>query len=594
MIYTRPFALLALLVLLLAACSQTLDPTSNLAQPSNALITDADIDHATLEVARREIAVSGSDVGAIPDGAHTELPNFDAQLSSQAVQPGVGGYITYVRIVRGTSNIWQLWVSNQSTDQSTLVYEGNRSINSTTINLAGDTLFFTAQVTAGSTNFEVYKLTLSNNAITRLTNTTTAEGDASVSANGQTVAWGGINSSTRKRAVFLRSYSGTSFSQKILGVSGGNQYEPTVSGDGAYVALIRQTTKIQVMRFRKSNSSYLVVATPSTSVYVRAPSVSNSGAKVAWGEENKSTGSTAVKVKTISGGSVLTAGSSTGPIRHPHLSSDGAYLTYVLPYNGSDNVSTKNLSTGQVARLTSDASSSITNAQAFWQKGAATSSPITIQGTVTSTSGYPVRVKLFQAATGALVREVAANSSGFYSFTSLAPMRYYVTAYEDVSYDGVQGNDEPAGAFGRPAIPTQIDAVSDTYTANLTLTYSPSEIEVNNDLSTDNLLLQTTAINGYLDYGDYDYFKLYVPAAGTYSLRTTGSCSYSDEYTNYSPDTYLEIYSLTGTTLASNDDGGDGYCSLITYSFTQAGTYFVNVRGLSSGSVGNYNLAFQR
>jgi hypothetical protein len=256
--------------------------------------------------------------------------------------------------------------------------------------------------------------------------------------------------------------------------------------------------------------------------------------------------------------------------------------------------------------LTSDTSSSITNVEAFWQKGPGSAPSLSIQGTVSSRYGYPTRVKLFQASTGALINEVQADSSGFYRFSNIAVVRYYVTAYEDENGNSTQDSFERAGAFGRAAIPQQIDATSGTYTANITLT-TPNEVESNGDLSTDNLLLQTTSLNGYLDVileydpetgeerytSEDDYFKLLVPTAGTYTLTTTGSCSYYDENEQYTPDTYLYLYDSAGTLLTSDDDGGEGYCSLITYSFTQTGTYFLNVRALSTRS-GSYTLTFRR
>jgi len=294
-------------------------------------------------------------------------------ISSQAVLPGVGGYISYIRIVKGASTTWQLWLANQVTDQKTMVYQLNRAITSTTVNQAGTTLFFTARTAAGSSNYDVYRLTLNNSAVTRLTSTTAAEKDVSVSANGLTLVWGGVNSSTGKLAVFMRTYNSTSYSQKVLGISTGDQFEPTVSGDGAYIAFIRRTSSTQVLRFCKSDSTYRVVSTPSTGVYVKSPSVSNGGLKVAWGEDKKTTKSSVIKVKTISSGAVVNAGSSTSRIQHPHLASDGAYITYSALSNGTVNVSTKNLSTGAIARTTTDTSTSITSIGAFWQKGAAKS-----------------------------------------------------------------------------------------------------------------------------------------------------------------------------------------------------------------------------
>ncbi len=92
---------------------------------------------------------------------------------------------------------------------------------------------------------------------------------------------------------------------------------------------------------------------------------------------------------------------------------------------------------------------------------------------------------------------------------------------------------------------------------------------------------------------EYDYFKLLVPSTGTYTLTTSGSCSYLDENSAYTPDTYLELYNSAGDLLASDDDGSDGYCSLLTHDFTQTGTYLIRVRALGTRE-GAYALTFQR
>ncbi len=127
MTYTRlAGALSALaLTLVLGACSTPDDLTPPTFEGrSNALITDADLDDALLQVAATEIEVEGVETGSVPDGAEVNS-STDAQLSSQAVLPGATGYITYIRVLSGTTKTWQLWLSNQSTDRSTLVYQGN-------------------------------------------------------------------------------------------------------------------------------------------------------------------------------------------------------------------------------------------------------------------------------------------------------------------------------------------------------------------------------------------------------------------------------------------------------------------------------------
>lgn len=352
------------LFLVLAACSQ---PLVNLPNPlSEALITNADLDRADLELAPTETVVSGTEEGTAPDGVETELADAEGVMG-QAVLPGVGGFLSYIRKIRGSSSTWQLWLADQRTDRKTLVYSGNRALTSAATTLAGDTLFFTVQSAAGSSNHEVYRLKLSGNVLTRITNTASAEADVSVSADGKTLVWGGVDAATGRRVVVLRDYGGTGFSQ-ILSGGGGEQFEPTVSADGAYIALVRKAASTQVMRFRRGDNSYRTVATPSGSVTVWAPSVSDGGLKVAWREDTKATQASAVKVKTVSSGATVTAVRSADRLRHPHLTADGEYLTYSKLVNGTYNVTTKNLVSGQYVRLTTDTSASVTNGGAFWQK----------------------------------------------------------------------------------------------------------------------------------------------------------------------------------------------------------------------------------
>src|SRR5207249_179353 len=77
--------------------------------------------------------------------------------------------------------------------------------------------------------------------------------------------------------------------------------------------------------------------------------------------------------------------------------------------------------------------------------------------------------------------------------------------------------------------------------------------------------------------GDYDYFRISVPSAGTLTVYTTGTT-----------DTYGFLKNASCTTLASNDDYGDRNFRIV--STVTAGTYFVAVRHYSSTGTGVYTL----
>jgi hypothetical protein len=78
-----------------------------------------------------------------------------------------------------------------------------------------------------------------------------------------------------------------------------------------------------------------------------------------------------------------------------------------------------------------------------------------------------------------------------------------------------------------------------------------------------------------------------------YSVNVTSGTTYS--FVVNSPtgtDTVLELYDATGNILTRDDDGGGYPNPLLTYTFDQSGTYYIMIRGFSTGSTGNYELNF--
>ena len=78
--------------------------------------------------------------------------------------------------------------------------------------------------------------------------------------------------------------------------------------------------------------------------------------------------------------------------------------------------------------------------------------------------------------------------------------------------------------------------------------------------------------------GDSDYFRIVLQQAATLELHTTGST-----------DTYGVLYREDGSSITENDDGGNGPNFRISHSLA-AGTYFLEVRGFSSSTTGDYRL----
>ena len=78
--------------------------------------------------------------------------------------------------------------------------------------------------------------------------------------------------------------------------------------------------------------------------------------------------------------------------------------------------------------------------------------------------------------------------------------------------------------------------------------------------------------------GDVDFFQVQVSRSGTLTVYTTGST-----------DTYGTLQNSSGSSLATNDDGGSGRNFSIARSVS-AGTYYIQVRGFSSSTTGSYTV----
>ena len=79
--------------------------------------------------------------------------------------------------------------------------------------------------------------------------------------------------------------------------------------------------------------------------------------------------------------------------------------------------------------------------------------------------------------------------------------------------------------------------------------------------------------------GDNDYFRISVTDSGTLTVSSTGSF-----------DTYGYLLNSSGSSIASDDDGGSGGNFRISRHVT-SGTYYIRVRAYSSSRTGSYGLS---
>ena len=87
---------------------------------------------------------------------------------------------------------------------------------------------------------------------------------------------------------------------------------------------------------------------------------------------------------------------------------------------------------------------------------------------------------------------------------------------------------------------------------------------------------------------DHDWYRVTLTAGTTYTIHTSSLSGGGN------PDSLLTLRDSSGAMLVTDDDGGDGTYSLINYTATTAGTYFVDAGTFAGGgqsSSGTYHLS---
>ncbi|MDE3217095.1 MAG: PPC domain-containing protein, partial [Gemmatimonadota bacterium] len=207
---------------------------------------------------------------------------------------------------------------------------------------------------------------------------------------------------------------------------------------------------------------------------------------------------------------------------------------------------------------------------------------------LTQQDGPPRRryVRLLDATSGATLKLVPVDATGAFALTQLAAGSYQLVAGEDEAGDGAIGVPGRrfawAGAAAAPTVYTAASGSSLVQTAGITIGV-PNESEPNDDTTSANPLSVGGYVVGQINPPDtVDYYRVLIPAAGTYTFETSGvmgACGWGLEL-----DTDLQLFGA-GQTVASNDNSGattGPFCSRIT-SALSPGTYYVAV----TGSAGN-------
>jgi hypothetical protein len=82
--------------------------------------------------------------------------------------------------------------------------------------------------------------------------------------------------------------------------------------------------------------------------------------------------------------------------------------------------------------------------------------------------------------------------------------------------------------------------------------------------------------------GDHDWYQVTLVAGTTYTIQTSSN--------GLGTDAFLNLRNAAGAVLASDDDSGDYVNSLITFTATSSGTYYIDAGTYNDESTGGYNL----
>ena len=357
---TRAFVALAL-VLVVAACSQ--QPLLPAEAGEVGLLSDADIEAATLGLPGSEVFLEDVDLlerDAVAEAVERDA-SFERELGDQATLSGAAGWLVWVQDNPNARARYRIYAQDQAGGSRLLIYRGRRAIDSVAVSGDGDALVMAMrQGVESASDFEIYAFVRSTGTLTRLTRNTVDDTNVSLSASGGTIVYESeVRASGMRAVTFLDSGVRTQLRSRLH-----HLVEPSVSGDGNVVAFVqrRSASAMRVRLFDRASAGITNVTRWRGAM--AHPSPSDGGRFVAWlvpASPNR------VIVHD------LTAGTNTIVARarrlaHPHLTADGAYLTYgMLDATGNYDVFTKDLARGGVAR-TSRTLPPLEQLAAYWQQ----------------------------------------------------------------------------------------------------------------------------------------------------------------------------------------------------------------------------------
>ena len=104
--------------------------------------------------------------------------------------------------------------------------------------------------------------------------------------------------------------------------------------------------------------------------------------------------------------------------------------------------------------------------------------------------------------------------------------------------------------------------------------------------STTYLMAAGDVFYGFASQNATDWIAVTLVAGQTYSFGAVGLGSAESGVA----DPWLRLHAANGSTLATNDDGGPGFCADLTFTAVTSGTYYIEVKSLTGAVDGAYGL----
>lgn len=202
---------------------------------------------------------------------------------------------------------------------------------------------------------------------------------------------------------------------------------------------------------------------------------------------------------------------------------------------------------------------------------------------LTQSFGPPTQLYavLYSASTGGVVRQVAAQMGGAFTFNGVPDGAYLVYGGTDEGGDQLVGIPGRLwGAFGGSAFPSAVSVLGAGPSLVSFPIGFPPQVQPNHTIASANVLaIGGYARSTYVDTTMIDYYRVTVPVSGIYTFETSGwggSCGFALEEA-----TALGLFDASGTFITSTgfiDPGHYNFCTRLT-EVLGAGSYYVGVAG---------------